>query len=369
MSVSIVLVTAILTAASMAAPRAGWAHEGHADAPGEGTGGAVAAGPVRVSEIARHNLGLETAEAELRTLERTLNVIGEIRAEPDHSATVSSRIAGRVVAIHAKEGERVKRGQPLVEIESFQVGDPPPRASYAAPIAGTVTDRHIVRGDDVERNGHLFEIADLRELLAVGRVFEGQIGRVAVGQKVRVRVPSYPDELFEGVVERLGGQLDAASRSLPVFVRVMNPGEKLRPHMRATLSLVIERADLALVVPKRAVLGEFGNPFVFVQRDDEPDLFDRRAVARGMADDRYVEVLDGVLPGERVVTEGNYSLQYLPSEQEPAEESESAGGEGSHAHEEARLAPWILGVGIGVLSIVAAVYGLRVRARASSGAH
>ena len=351
------------------APHTAWPHEGHDDAPGEAQAGALAAGPVRVSEAARRNLGLETEEAELREIERSLSVIGEIRAEPDRSARVSSRISGRVSAIYAKEGERVRRGQQLVEIESFQVGDPPPRARYATPIAGTVTDRHVVVGSDVEPNGHLFEIADLSELLAVGRVFEGQIGRVAVGQKVRVRVPSYPDELFEGAVERLGGKLDPASRSLPVFVRVANPDEKLRPHMRATLSLVTERAELALAIPKRAVLGEFGNPFVFLQREDEPDLFGRRAVVTGLTDDRYVEIVDGVLPGERVVTEGNYSLQYLPPVAEPTEHAAPATPAPAHPREDAAWWPWGLGLLIGVLSITAAVLGLRIRARAASGAH
>ena len=357
-------------AAIVIVPGAVAAHEGHSEAPGEVTAGGAGGGPVRVSEAARRNLGLQTEEAELRTLERALTVIGEIRAEPDRSATVSSRIAGRVSAIYAKEGERVKRGQRLVEIESFQVGDPPPRASYAAPITGTVTDRHVVMGDDVERNGHLFEIVDLGEVLAVGHVFEGQIGRVAVGQKVRVRVPSYPEETFGGVVERLGGQLDALSRSLPVFVRAANPAEKLLPHMRATLSLVTERADLALAVSNSAVLGEFGNSFVFVQREDEPDLFERRAVVTGLSNDRYVEIADGVLPGERVVTEGNYSLQYLPPVAEPGAESEtSTAAEGAHAHEEATWPPWVLGLGIAAISVAALVFALRTRARAASGAH
>lgn len=368
-SIGIFLAIAAIATTLVAAPDAGRAHEGHDEAPGAATAAGGAEGPVRVSEVARRNLGLRTEEAELRTLERALTVIGEIRAEPDRSATVSSRIAGRVAAVYAKEGERVKRGQRLVEIESFQVGDPPPRARYAAPIAGTVVDRHVVVGDDVERNGHLFEIADLTQLLAVGRVFEGQIGRVAVGQKVRVRVPSYPEKVFEGVVERLAGQLDAASRSLPVYVQVANPEEELRPYMRATLSLVTERADLALAVPKSAVLGEFGNPFVFVQREDEPDLFERRAVVTGLSDDRYIEIADGVLPGERVVTEGNYSLQYLPPVAEPASESEAMTGQEGHVHEEMSRWPWVLGLAVAVISTVAVVLLLRARRRAPSGAH
>ena len=322
------------------------AHEGHADAPGAESVGA-AEGPVRVTEVARRNLGLETAEAELRTLEKTLDVIGEIRAEPFRSATVSSRIAGRVVSIHAREGDSVRRGQRLVVIESFQLGSPPPRVSYAALIEGTITDRHVVVGDDVERNGHLFEIADLSEVLAVGRVFEGQIADVAVGQKVRVRVPSLPGVAFEGSVERLGGQLDEGTRSLPVYVRVANADGRLRPHMRATLSLVTEQAELALAVPRSAVLGEFGHSFVFVEGEDR-ERFERRNVVTGIADDRWVEIIEGVLPGERVVTVGNYSLQYLEPESAEADEEEAHDHAEAEAHAGqtapfAASSPWLWG--------------------------
>ncbi len=351
----------------------GWAspsesHEGHADAPGEQPT-ASGSGLVSVSETARANLGLETTEAELRPLETTLRQTGEIRSEPERAGTVSSRIEGRVTAIYAKEGEHVRRGQPLVEIESFQVGDPPPKVQYAAPIDGVVIDRHVVAGDDVERNRHLFEIADLRLVLAVGHVFEGQIDQVAVDQAVRVQVPSYPGRVFDGVVERLGGQLDGATRSLPVFVSVPNPEGELRPHMRATLSLVTGRADLALVVPKRTVLGEFGNPFVFVQRDDAHDLFERRPVITGLSNDRFIEIIDGVLPGERVVSEGNYSLQYLPATEEPEPDAAPAHGDDGHTHEEAGPAwLWVIGSTIAAGSIAALLLGLRVRARAAGGA-
>ncbi len=343
------------------------AHEGHDDAPGSAAATSGAPGPVEVSEVARRNLGLEMAEAELRPVETTLTVIGEITAEPERSATVSSRIEGRVTAIYAKAGQHVRRGQALVEIESYQIGDPPPRVRYAAPIEGTVTDRHVVIGDYVERNGHLFELADLREVLAVGRVFEGQIGQVAVGQAVRVRVPSYPEKIFEGEVERLGGQLDPASRSLPIFVRVPNPDRKLRPNMRATLSLVTARADLALVVPKRAILGEFGNPFVFVQREDELDLFERRAVVTGISDDLYVEILDGVFPGDLVVTQGNYSLQYLPPVSEPSEEPEDAGvAEAAQRGRAWSWRAWGLGLVAAAVSLGALMALLRMRPRTAS---
>ncbi len=344
-------------------------HTGHAEAPGADAVSGAAGGPIEVSETARRNLGLQIGEVELRPIETTLRVIGEITAEPDLSATVSSRIAGRVTRVFAKEGERVRRGERLVEIESLQLGDPPPRVRYPTPIDGIVIDRHVVAGDDVEPRGHLFEIADLQELLAIGHVFEGQIGQVEVGQAVRVRVPSFPDETFEGVVERLGGKLDQASRSLAIYVRVKNPDERLRPHMRATLSLVTGRADLALAVPKSAVLGDAGALFVFVQSDDTPDLFDRRPVVVGVSNDRYIEVIDGVAPGERVVTEGNYSLQFLPPVASLAAEAHGEPDEIAASEARGTWLLWVVGAGALAAALALAVFAFRLRARAARQAY
>jgi RND family efflux transporter MFP subunit len=243
-----------------------------------------------------------------------------------------------------------------------------------------VTDRHVVVGDDVEPSRHLFEVADLSAVLAIGRVFEAQIGRVAVGQKVRVRVPSYPGDVFEGVVERLGGKLDPTSRSLAVYVRVANPDERLRPHMRATLSLITGGADLALAIPKSALLGEAGQLYVFVQDEDRPERFERRALVLGVSNDRFVEVIEGLYPGERVVTEGNYSLQYLTpiaeerqtpiAEERQTEEGSTALAADPHAVESPprSVTLWALGA-LGALGIAAlAARMLRGRRRSASEA-
>ncbi len=349
------------------------AHEGHADAPGSESDASATTGPIEVSEVARRNLGLTVEEAELRPVETTLRVIGEIQADPARSGTVSSRISGRVSAVNAQEGEHVGRGKWLVEVESLQLGDPPPRVRYASPVRGVVTDRHVVVGDDVEPSRHLFEVTDLSEVLAIGRVFEGQIGRVSIGQKVRVRVPSYPEDVFEGVVERLGGKLDRTSRSLAVYVRVANPDARLRPHMRATLSLITGGADLALAIPKSALLGEAGQFYAFVQDEDRPERFERRALVLGVSNDRFVEVIDGLYPGERVVAEGNYSLQYLTPVAEEEEEREpadavSAGDGEAHTHTEGpswAMALWAIGALCAFAVAAMGVRMLRGRSRAA----
>ncbi len=358
------IVTGLALALGLAGAALAHGGDDHSAAPGTGSGAGVVGGPIRVSDVAQRNLGLTVAETELRPLETTLRVIGEIQADPARSGTVSSRIAGRVSAVFAQEGQRVEKGKPLVEVESLQLGHPPPRVRYASPVSGLVTDRHVVIGDDVEPSRHLLEVADLTEVLAIGRVYEGQIGKVSAGQEVRVRVPSYPDQIFPGRVERLGGKLDAASRSLAVYVRVPNPDGRLRPHMRATLSLVTGGSELALAIPRSAVLGEGGDLYAFVQDEDDPERFERRPLVLGVANDQLVEVIEGLYPGERVVSAGNYSLQYLAPAAEPGREEQeaaaSAGGEASEALPSRRRV-WILWALGGVAVLAAMLLSLRLR--------
>ncbi len=364
MRVAAILQRGVLATTLALTPLRAPAHTGHAEAP-SAAGAAIGSQDVRVTADARKNLGLEVVEAELRPLASTLSAIGEIASAPDRAGAVASRIAGRVVSVSVAEGDPVRRGQPVVEIESLLLGDPPPRARYASPLDGVVTDRHVVPGDSVEPNAHLLEVADLREVLAVGQLFEGQIGRVALGQIVRVAVPSFPDVAFDGVVERLSGALDATTRSLPVYVRVQNPRGELRPGMRAELAIVTSASDAALAVPRSAVLGDFGALFVFREATEDGTRFERVPVVTGASDDRWVEIVEGLLPGDPVVTQGNYSLQFLP-----AAAAEDAGAAASHEEPSAAepvARPVLIAMGVGAIALVATSAAVVVVTRARRG--
>ncbi len=79
------------------------------------------------------------------------------------------------------------------------------------------------------------------------------------------------------------------------------------------------------------MLGEAGHLFVFVQDEEQATRFERRPVVLGVENDRAVEVVDGLLPGERVVSQGNYSLQYLaPVADETADHEHESSANESH---------------------------------------
>jgi multidrug efflux pump subunit AcrA (membrane-fusion protein) len=297
------------------------AHEGHAHAPGEE--GVVTSGPITITAEARSNLGVTVAEAELRTLAKIVTAFGQIEPIPQMTAAITSRIAGRVVNLNVVEGQEVKKGQPLVEIESLQMGDPPPRTTVTSPVDGLVLARSVVLGSSVAPAAPLLQVGDLSLVHADAFLFEGQLGSVKPGQKVRVQVESYPGEIFEGVIERMGGSLNPETRTLEAHAEVRNPDNRLRPNMRATVHILTGEAENVIAVPHSAVLGDVGQAFVFVQTDEKGLIYERRPVVTGIKDDQYIEIIEGVFPTDKVVTRGNYQLQYVTTAAKPELGAES----------------------------------------------
>ena len=367
--------SATLTALLAFAPAA-FPHAGHDKAPGDDSS-APTTGPIAITAEAKKNLALVVEEAQLRTLDKTVLVFGQIEVIPNRSAAVSSRIAGRVADVKVTDGESVKKGQVVAEVESLQLGDPPPRVQYSSPIDGVVIDRHAVQGDSVEPNKHLMEIVDLSEVYAEGRIFEGQVATIKTGQKVRVSVESYPTNEFTGTVDLLSGTLDAETRTLKVWVRIKNPDLKLRPNMRARLNIVTAEADSVVTVPHSALLGEAGNLFAFVQSDTDELVYERKPVVVGLKDDRYTEIVEGIFPSDKVVTLGNYQLQYVTTRKPVASSGTNApaatthtestsGVEDGHSHASAATSPLLwMGIMLAVLLLANAII-LLVRKRGNA---
>lgn len=297
---------ALLSAAALSAQEDhGHPHE---DAPGIV---APAGGPVRLTQMMVRNLDLQTVEVELRSLEKVFPALGIVEPEPGKISAVTSRVAGRVTRLAVHDGQRVKAGEFLLEVESRVVADPPPKLTFTSPMEGVVLETSALPGGAVEPDKPLVTIIDLSEVDVVAQVHEGQVAAVRPGQTVRIRAIAYPNEAFTGIVKTTAANLDRENGTLRVFVHTENPEGKLLPGMRAQLSFVVEESETAVVVPREAVLGEYGDFFVFRQIMTAPFAYERTPVLLGLRDDRFIEIVDGVLPGDRVVTRGNYQLQYV----------------------------------------------------------
>lgn len=264
-----------------------------------------------LDEIAVKNLRIQTEEAEERDFETTVFAIGRIEEIPSSRSVLSSRIAGRVSALNAFEGDTVEAGEVLAVVESRQLGDPPPSVELKAPQGGLVVASHVRLGQPVEPSAELLDISDRSKLWAVAKIPEQEAAQVAIGTAARIHIPALGDEVFEAELARFGVEADREAGTIEAIFELDNADGKLRPGMRAEFSVVLDSQPFVLSVPRTAIQGDPASRVVFVKDYELPNAFIRVPVTLGGENDAYVEVLNGVFPGDEVVAQGSYALSFV----------------------------------------------------------
>lgn len=172
-----------------------------------------------------------------------------------------------------------------------------------SPISGVVVTFEKALGQAVAAQEVLFAVHDADRPLVMGAVSERDLGRVRVGQGVRVRLVADPEAVLTGRVARSGRTVGPDSRSLSVWVELDGGSRPPLVHGQlASVTVVTETRPAGVRVPRGAVAGEPGAEAVFVRRPD--GVFERRAVETGRADDRVVEIVRGLAAGEPVAVRG-----------------------------------------------------------------
>jgi multidrug efflux pump subunit AcrA (membrane-fusion protein) len=282
------------------------AHEGHdhGEAPPQET---AASGPVTLSPEAKKNLDIRTAEATIQSIERTINASGTAQAIPGTRETVSSRIAGKVSDLRAALGQYRKKGEVLLVLEARQLAENPVRVPVTAPRNGKVVKLNVIEGDAVEPGTAMLELADYNEVYAVAKVYESQIGKITKGMQARVYSPVLKNLEMPSKVEVIGSEVNPQSRTVDVWVRVKNPEERLKINMTVNVHFLADREEETITVPRSAILGSAGEKFAFVEEGND---YIRTPVVTGIENDKWIEIVEGLAPGDVVVTQGNYQLQF-----------------------------------------------------------
>ena len=177
--------------------------------------------------------------------------------------------------------------------------------SIFAPISGAVEERNVVLGETVEPNKVIFKIVDPSTVFIEGSAFDEALPQLKIGQTVRIRLGSYPKDLFTGKIAHFSPSIDPQKRVLRLWAEVPNRAGKLKPNLFAEMDVVVGGGQEVLAIPVEALITTEGESFVFVE---EKGSFRRAAVVVGARDDRYVEVKTGLLPGDRVVTDGKQQI-------------------------------------------------------------
>ncbi|MBP1152405.1 efflux RND transporter periplasmic adaptor subunit [Methylocaldum sp. RMAD-M] len=313
--------------------------------------------PERLQEI-----GVRFEIAEQRPLTRTIRTVGRVEIDERKLANVNIKIEGWIDRLYVSAtGDRVKQGQilftlyspdlvatqqeyllALQSVRDLGTSEFPEVAQGArsllevtrrrlalwditedhiedlertgevlktlpihAPISGTVIERKALAGMYIKPGEPLYTIADLTSIWILGDIYEYELPLIKVGQTADVTLSYDPKTHFEARVDFIYPTLDPQTRTAKVRFTLANPEERLKPDMYANVELNIP-LGMRLAVPKDAVLETGERKIIFIHHGG--GKLEWRNVATGVRGAEWVEITEGIEPGDHVVTSANFLI-------------------------------------------------------------
>jgi membrane fusion protein (multidrug efflux system) len=211
---------------------------------------------------------------------------------PDQMRMAEAQLESDRATLRVSEAE-VSRREATLGIAVKRLGD----TTIRAPFAGVIAKRLINPGEYVKDNTPVFNLVALDPLKYTGTVPERFAPDLKVGQRIELTVEAYPGRTFAGQVTRVSPAVEVQTRSLALEGRVANADARLRPGFFAK-GLVLTRKDgAAAFVPAEAVVYFAGITKIFVVAGDKVQ---ERIVKGGARQGAWVEIADGVKPGEAI---------------------------------------------------------------------
>jgi len=241
--------------------------------------GLLKAGGSAQKDVDQSTSDQQTAEGNYKAARDSVRIFGKTDAEIDQvvdnrkvdsTLLVPSPIAGRIVARSAAPGFLT------------QPGNPP------AP----------------------YSVADLSTMWMIANVIETDAPFYKIGQEVQVTVPAYPDTVFKGRVTTIGSIIDPNSHRQLVRSQIDDPQHLLRSGMYASFVIRVGEPLHSVAVPANGVVRE-GDGTMTVWVTSDRRHFVKRTVKIGQQQDGWDQVLEGLQPGETVVTDGAVFLSNI----------------------------------------------------------
>ncbi len=209
------------------------------------------------------------------------------------SATYTASEEGKVREIYVTEGDRVKKGDKLIRLSSG--------GTIEAEFDGTVSSIDVEKGDEVKAETTLMTVADFDHMVVSVRVGESNIGQVSVGQSCRVTVSS-AGATFDSKIEKIDHVSYSGNNVAYYTTKVLvdtSETEGIWPGMQATVTVPLEEAENVTVLKMEALSTARDNT-AYVFKEDENGEMVEVTVSVGVSNGNYVEIKDGVTPGETV---------------------------------------------------------------------
>jgi RND family efflux transporter MFP subunit len=180
------------------------------------------------------------------------------------------------------------------------------RSFIRAPFTGIITQRFVEKGQNINTQSQLFTIVDAQPLEAKVYLPEKEIFGLRTNQTVSLALNAQKSVQFTGKIRQINPAVDPKTGTVKVTVEVEKAPDVVRPGSFVDVKLETQRHENATLVPKRALLEEAGERYVFIVNNQKAS---RRTITLGFMDDQNAEILSGVNSGETVVISGQGSLR------------------------------------------------------------
>lgn len=252
--------------------------------------------------VQRAQLELDSAQTAKEVLEKftKLKTLEDLQSKRD---TAEAKKNSEKAAFDLEEA-RLKRLTAQIEkcvIRAPQAG----MAVYANPTGrhrfGSSQQSQIEEGAPLHEQQAIFRLPDLSRMQVKVAVHESKVDQLSPGMRARIRIQ---DEEYFGTVESIANQPEAGSffsanvKEYATIVKIDGEQERIKPGMTAEAEILVAHLKDVVTLPVAAVVQQRGKYYCWVKTQKEPE---RRPLVLGLSNDEFVEVKDGVVPGEEVV--------------------------------------------------------------------
>jgi membrane fusion protein, copper/silver efflux system len=299
-------------------------------------------GTVRIGLDKVQRLGVRSEEVQERTLSRDVRAFATVQFDERRQTVIAPKFGGWIEKLYVNAtGDVVTVGEKLFDVyspelnvlqqqwrvagrsadatdklrylaypeaalEKLRQGEPPSHTvTIPSPVAGTVVDKVAVEGMHFQPGDTLFRIVDISNMWVMAEVYEQDLPFVKVGDMAKITVNAWPGQPFDGKITFIYPAIDKESRTARLRIEVANPDGRLRADMAATVDIE-SPLDNRVAVPDSAVIDSGQRQVVLVERGE--GRYEPRPVRLGAHVPGWVQVLDGLKPGERVVTRATFLI-------------------------------------------------------------
>jgi Cu(I)/Ag(I) efflux system membrane fusion protein len=204
-----------------------------------------------------------------------------------------------------------------------------------ATVSGTVTEKLVEQGDYVKQGQPLLKITNLNTVWGNFDVFENQIEHFKKGQEVIVTTNAYPNKEFKGKVDFIDPVLNTKTRTVTLRVVLNNQNDEFKPGMfvQANIERVLVDKTAILTIPSSAVLWTGERSVVYIKTNPDLPIFEMREVVLGNQLANEYEVLEGLLVGNEIVSNGTFTVDAAAQLQGKKSMMNKEGGKTTTGHE------------------------------------